>query len=178
MAKSKKCGCDDKRKCKNHAQLEFCTPIRFEQELVVTPPATTPAPFPPSVPNPGITGLLKLSFDPELTQAKFKLYVFNAVNVPANALIGAAHLHGGQAGVNGAVVVPLFAANPPVQSDGLLASGTITNDTVNDLTVNGVVYNNVVSVYNAILGRNMYVNVHGTGVFAPGMIRGQIIPDC
>ena len=157
------------------AQLSFCTLIRFEQELVGTPPA----PFPPEVPNPGITGHLKLCFDEALTRAIFKLYVFNAVNVPANALITGAHLHGGQAGVNGAIVVPLFTIPPggtPVTSNGLLAEGEITNANIADLTVNGVVYNNVASLYNAILGRNVYVNVHGIGVFAPGLIRGQIIP--
>ena len=85
----------------------------------------------------------------------------------------AAHIHLGEPGENGPVVVPLFGGPATsVQADSVIAEGTITqDDLVNDLE--GQPFQALVG---AMESGNAYVNVH-TAANPAGEIRGQINGD-
>jgi hypothetical protein len=110
------------------------------------------------------------------TELSYKLIVANIDNVVQ------AHIHLGQPGVNGNIVVFLYGlvAAGGGRSDGVLAEGTITSaDLINDLA--GQPLSALVAEMEA---GNTYVNVHtndgvapantGPGDFPGGEVRGQI----
>jgi hypothetical protein len=112
------------------------------------------------------------------TSLRFVLKVRDINNVVAS------HIHIGQPGVNGPVVVPLFsgpAGGGPFS--GKLASGTIT---AADL-VGPLAGQSLDALMMEIANGNAYVNVHtndgvgdpntGPGDFPGGEIRGQIVSD-
>ena len=118
--------------------------------------------------------IFKLSEDG--TELSYKLIVANIDNVVQ------AHIHLGQPGVNGNIVVFLYGLVAPAggRTDGVLAEGTITSaDLINDLA--GQPLSVLVAEMQA---GNTYVNVHtndgvapantGPGDFPGGEIRGQI----
>jgi len=118
--------------------------------------------------------IFKLSDDG--TELSYKLIVANIDNVVQ------AHIHLGQPGVNGNIVVFLYGLVPPGggRTDGVLAEGTITSaNLINDLA--GQPLSVLVAQMEA---GNAYVNVHtndgvapintGPGDFPGGEIRGQI----
>jgi len=129
------------------------------------------------------TGSAAFSFDG--TGLNYQLFVQNIRNVVA------AHIHLGQPGVNGPVVMTLFATSPPgvsfvgtvrtgAAAGGLLASGRGT-------TLEGPLAGQPISALVAQMeAGNAYVNVHtndgvspadtGAGDFPGGEIRGQIRP--
>jgi hypothetical protein len=85
-----------------------------------------------------------------------------------------AHIHLGEEGVNGPVVVWLYPDGPPFQLipgrfSGVLAEGVITDDDLvgplEDMTLQDLL--------DAMVAGNTYVNVH-TDQYPPGEIRGQI----
>lgn len=115
--------------------------------------------------NPQGTTVLKLDNHGNLT------YRLNVANIE-NVLM--AHIHLGQAGETGDVVVWLYPAGPPPQlipgfSNGTLATGTITAD---DL-VGPLAGASLDDLLDHIRAGNAYVNVHTTQNM-PGEIRGQI----
>lgn len=115
--------------------------------------------------NPQGTTVLKLDNHGNLT------YRLNVANIE-NVLM--AHIHLGQAGATGDVVVWLYPAGPPPQlipgfSNGTLATGTITAD---DL-VGPLAGASLDDLLDHIRAGNAYVNVH-TMQNMPGEIRGQI----
>ncbi len=128
------------------------------------------------------TGSASFSFDG--TGLSYQVFVQNIRNVVA------AHIHLGQPGVNGPVVLTLFATSPPGVSfvgtlrtgagSALLASGRGT-------TLEGPLAGQPMSALIAQMeAGNTYVNVHtndgvppadtGPGDFPGGEIRGQIRP--
>lgn len=167
MTKSKNCH----KKITNEVERTFDVPIKFDQELGVTPEGFVPISLNPDVVNPGLTGRLLLKFNKGFTHAQFKLYVFSDNNNPQN-FVTFAHLHLGRANVNGPVVTILFNAPTPsgVFSNGLLSSGIITNAKILHSTSNVV---SVTSLLDAIRRGEIYVNVH-TVALPGGAIRGQI----
>ena len=153
-------------------QTKFIVPIRFEQDVVGRPPHAH------TDPNPGITGTLKLLFDEGLTSAKYRLYIFNEKSeedTPKDELISMAHLHAAPTGDIGELIVVILESNPPVYVNGLLKKGTITNSNIRSIkTREGYRFNTVSTLYNAIREGNLYVDIHGTGKYLAGMLRGQI----
>jgi hypothetical protein len=99
---------------------------------------------------------------------RYRLIVANIENVTQ------AHIHRGERGVNGPVVVWLYPEGPPSQLiegrfSGILAEGTITEaDLVGQLA--GQPLSALVEL---MQDEAVYVNIH-TSQFPPGEIRGQI----
>jgi len=118
-------------------------------------------------------GTVSISFDPGLTLARFDVRVRNGVEITQ------AHFHCAKAGVNGAVIVFLFGpADPPVDVQGKLASGTLRNEDimpVDDEDVCGSPINNIASLYQAMLEGRIYANVHSSEN-PGGEVRGQMLP--
>ena len=110
--------------------------------------------------------IFKLSADG--TELRYKLIVANIENVLM------AHIHLGEAGENGPVVVWLYPDGPPPQLiegrfQGVLAEGVITDaDLVGPLA--GATMEDLLAEIEA---GNAYVNVH-TAQFPGGEVRGQI----
>ena len=118
------------------------------------------------------TGEIEVEFNDALSQAEFKLNVFDGVAVRA------AHFHCGRAGVNGPVVVGLFAGGP-VNVDGVLAQDGLTNAdfrVVDCRPVIGRPVNNIASLAFAMRDGLIYTNVH-TEANPGGEVRGQLLED-
>ena len=119
------------------------------------------------------TARLGMTFYAGFSSVEFELDVYDGVNITQ------AHLHCAPAGVNGPVVAFLFGLQPPVHVDGELVYGEIMNDDIVSFDdpngACGVTINNVASLYEAILQRKIYLNVHSTACPA-GVTRAQMIP--
>jgi hypothetical protein len=110
------------------------------------------------------------------TELNYKLIVANIENVVQ------AHIHLGQPGVNGNIVVFLYGLVAPGggRTNGVLAEGTITSD---DL-INDLAGQPLSALIDQMAAGNTYVNVHtndgvaptntGPGDFPGGEVRGQI----
>lgn len=160
-----------KVKCEAQGQDQFCVPLSFDQELVLSGAGNLIALSTVASNNDNIRGVLKLKFNSSLSKAAYALYVYNALSED-NRIIGA-HLHAGSASQNGQVVVSLF-EGPPRNVNGLLIKGVFDNRSVDDLNATGFpAINSVASLYQAIRDGNLYVNVHSE-LFPEGIIRGQI----
>ncbi len=162
--------------CGEQSQVDFCVDANFQQELI--PISGSNNQFQPSsVSNHDsrIVATLKLSFAPDLSYAKWKLYVFGAT-ANNNRIIGA-HLHAGSSKVNGPVIVNLYTGDP-VRSNGLLSSGIIRNNNIMHVTdLDGNQFNTVASLYGGIKQSRVYVNVHSQ-LLPDGAARGQIYAKC
>jgi aldose sugar dehydrogenase len=106
----------------------------------------------------------------EGTELNFKLIVANIENVTQ------AHIHQGERGVNGPVVVWLYPEGPPAELIpgrfcGILDEGTITAD---DL-VGPLSGQPLSALLDLMRTEETYVNIH-TSQYPPGEIRGQIRP--
>jgi hypothetical protein len=102
------------------------------------------------------------------TEVSYRLIVANLHNVTM------AHIHMGEAGVNGPVVVWLYPSGPPAQliegrSSGVLATGVITEASL----VGQLAGQPLSALVDRMRNASVYVNVHTTQ-FPPGEIRGQI----
>lgn len=102
------------------------------------------------------------------TEVSYRLMVANLHNVIQ------AHIHVGEAGVNGPVVAWLYPSGPPAQpiegrSSGVLATGVITEDNL----VGPLAGQPLSALLDRMRDASVYVNVH-TAQFPPGEIRGQI----
>jgi hypothetical protein len=102
------------------------------------------------------------------TEISYRLIVANIENVTQ------AHIHVGEAGVNGPVVAWLYPSGPPAElipgrSSGVLATGVITAESLVGPWA-GEPLNTLIA---AMRSEGVYVNVH-TSQFPPGEVRGQI----
>lgn len=110
------------------------------------------------------------------SELSYKLIVANIENVVQ------AHIHVGQPGVNGPIVVFLYGLVPAGggRTDGVLAEGTITSANL----INSLAGQPLSTLVAAMEAGNTYVNVHtndgvapinsGPGDFPGGEVRGQI----
>lgn len=165
---------------KCHSNLiSFKVPLSFDQELRPSAnpvcPVTTLSDT--GVPNPGVSGVAKITFAPDFSSVHVKICVFNAL--VGNARITAAHLHLAPANRNGDIVLPLFDSGVPggIPVNGVLVDATFTAGDIDCATFEGYFVNSIASLYEAILRGLIYVNVHGSGPYAGGIIRGQIFPQ-
>jgi len=121
-------------------------------------------------------GVALFDVAPDGSAIHYKLMVANIHNVVA------AHIHLGQRGVNGPIVVFLFGPASPGggRFDGVLAEGTITAAQL----IGPLQGKPLKDLLDAMVGGDTYVNVHtndgqdplntGPGDMATGEIRGQI----
>lgn len=88
---------------------------------------------------------------------------------------GAAHLHIGQPGVNGAVVAFLCGGGGEAAcpAAGGTVSGTILPSEIAAVSVQGIAAGDLTAVVRAMQNGVIYANVH-TATFATGEIRGQL----
>lgn len=120
---------------------------------------------------------LYLKFDAAFTQVHFNLGIMDGTAITQ------VHLHCAGAGVNGPVITTLLNGDIPVPGPGGIDidnenfKGTVTNAMINPTMCEGsdLMVNNVASLYEAILQRQVYLNVHSEGN-PPGEVRAQIFP--
>lgn len=93
-----------------------------------------------------------------------------SLSVPSITNATAAHLHTGQAGINGPVVLSLFAAPSGSPAQAVNVSGTSKGS---DLV--GPLQGNFQEFIRAVKGGTIYVNVHSTAL-PGGEIRSQVLP--
>lgn len=119
-------------------------------------------------------GEVSFILNDEGTALEYKLIVANTKSITQ------AHIHCGEAGVNGPVVVFLFGLDPGgVNQNGILAEGTITAENIiprdsSAACMGGV--NSMEKLLEKMRNGGAYVNVH-TLALPGGVIRGQIRPD-
>jgi hypothetical protein len=95
------------------------------------------------------------------------------LTVPSITNATAAHIHTGAAGVNGGIVVNLFAAPASGPTSVIPASSINVTGTARSADVIGTLAGNFAGLVTAIKGGTAYVNVHTTQN-PGGEIRGQI----
>lgn len=93
-----------------------------------------------------------------------------SLSVPSITNATAAHLHTGQAGINGPVILGLFAAPTGSPAQAVSVSGTAKGS---DLV--GPLQGNFQEFIRAVKGGTIYVNVHSTAL-PGGEIRSQVLP--
>lgn len=152
-------------------EFVFVANLSGAQEVLGEPPFLAP--------QPGVTtdstGRFRISFNPALTKAQFRLRVNQGVDITQ------AHLHCAPAGVNGNIGVFLFdlVPDPGVDVNGLLSEGELTNanfeEGVDCTATCGKTVNNIASLRAAILDGCIYANVHSVANRG-GEIRGQVRP--
>jgi hypothetical protein len=134
--------------------------------------ATAAQEVPACVSQSQATARMEMEFVDGMAITLFDLSVFKGVNITA------AHLHCAPAGRNGPIVSVLYGGPRLGVVDGGLVFGNITNANIvpiDDITSTcGVPVVNVASLYEAILKRMIYVNIHSTKCPA-GEIRGQLL---
>ena len=105
------------------------------------------------------------------TELHYKLIVANIENVTQS------HIHCGEAGVNGPVVVFLFGLNPAgVTQNGVLAEGTITSANIIPRGTSAACMGGLATFENLLermRNGSVYVNAH-TLAYPGGEIRGQV----
>jgi hypothetical protein len=83
--------------------------------------------------------------------------------------VTAAHIHSGNVGKNGPVIITLFCSDTPAnQMDGVFAQGTITADDLEGSMQGKEIFDLISAMSNGVT----YVNVH-TQAYPDGEIRGQ-----
>jgi hypothetical protein len=136
-------------------------------QIAISPTATLRAALSGAGEDPSVdtsaTGYAVFTISDDGQSLEFELGVEGAENVVA------AHIHLGQPGEDGPVIVPLFSGGP-TSDDGILAMGTLTSaDFVNDLEGSSMA-----DLLTEMLSGNTYVNVHTTQN-PMGEIRGQVL---
>lgn len=121
-------------------------------------------------------GKLKLTFNEDMTAARFDLRVFEGMEITQ------AHLHCAPEGVNGPVVVFLQGFIPGgFDVHGALASHTLTDANVaavgaDCVPTTGMEILTLADLAAAAAEGNIYVNVHSVA-HPPGEVRGQLVLD-
>ncbi|HXF58100.1 MAG TPA: CHRD domain-containing protein [Actinomycetota bacterium] len=119
----------------------------------------------------GATGQFRARVNPAETEISFELSWSGLEGGDA----AAAHIHLGQPGVAGGVVITLCGSPKPACPTGASASisGTLTASDVQALPAQGIAVGELAEVLRAMRRGFTYVNVH-TATFPGGEIRGQI----
>ena len=149
----------------NHVDNKFVSKQSVAQVVAGTPPI--PATFAST-----LGGRFKISFNPDLSKANWRLAVANNAGT-----ITAAHIHCGRAGTNGGASIPLFSGAFGAPS-GLLASGMVTNADFPTSTplmmCDGMTITNVATFMLAMQEDVFYINIHTTA-HGGGEARGQLL---
>ncbi len=132
----------------------------FEQDNKYSTPLTGMEEVPPV--NTNSTGIAL--FEIMKNNIGFQVNVTNLNNITA------AHIHLGEFGQNGEILVPLFKASQPLDIlNGTLVEGKVTNTDLEG-SLKGKTINDLVQLFN---NTKTYVNVH-TEQYPNGEIRGEI----
>lgn len=120
-------------------------------------------------------GTARIQFDEDLATVAYDIEVFGGPNTRITQL----HLHCGLAGVNGPIVALLMAPDSIGKvATGPFAAGTLTSANIlaplPNNTACGLAINNIASLFEAVLQRKIYVNVHSLEN-PGGELRGQLI---
>jgi hypothetical protein len=158
-------------------QLKFETILSFAQELRETPLGSKHfLPASNTILDPEVFGFAKLCFSPDFYTLDVSLKILG--NLVGDREITLAHLHLDDASATGPLTVSLYPndkAQVKFNEKEFCLEFQLTNDDIiprrND---NDFKTNTILSLYNAILGRNLYVDAHGKGDYLLGMIRGQL----
>ena len=168
MMKSKKTG-KGKGKGKGYYYYE---PAYVPQTYTFSTLATGEQEPPPEGPVVTDTmSYLELTVDEGFTMMEYSLFVYKGVQIDR------AHLHCGEAGVNGGLLVEFYNSQPEgTDVDGLLAYGVKTNFDLLMAEADGNLcgVNNIASLFAAMKAGNVYLNVHSVAV-PSGLNRGQIL---
>ena len=158
-------------------KLEYQVPLSFSQDLRENPIGSGHF-FPASktISPPGVEGIAKICFNEELSTLSLNLEVHG--DLTGDRAVTLAHLHLDEASQTGPLTVELYPSpNAKVKTKKdrqFLLEVTLTNKDIIPRNNGSFATNTISSLYNAIQGRNLYVDVHGKGDYLLGMIRGQI----
>ena len=159
-------------------QLDFYVVLSFEQELRENLPELGKfVPASKMIADPHVIGNAKLHFD---SGFRFLDVEVNASgDLTGDRAITLSHLHLDDASATGPLTVSLFpntkATVTIVEGKSFSLKIRLTNsDIIPRTNEQNFSTNSIASLYNAIRGNNLYVDVHGGGDYLLGMIRGQI----
>lgn len=154
-------------------ELQFFTILSFAQELRETPlgsgyfiPASN------TIPDPQSKGICKLYFSEDFETLRLKLKIYG------NQKIILSHLHLDDPSATGPLTVSLFPNKKAIIKNKNNNNFSLKIELTNDDVIprnnkNNFSTNTIASLYNAIRGNNLYVDVHGEGDYLLGMLRGQ-----
>ena len=179
---------DNQHHSHDNGARDFETYLCFEQQLVkngdnfVARPAV-------DAPNPRIVGKAMFHFARDLSRMYYRIFVFcsspEGSNNP-NTNITTANLCAGSASENGPIVAILAKIDGPPKEvgkngQGIKTAGTMVNsDIQNVASSTGFTYNTVASVFEGMIGGDIYLNILGNNgasdkvAYDEGLIRGQI----
>lgn len=163
---------------KPRIQLTFETELSFAQELRETPLGSQHfLPASNTILDPHVKGISKLCFSPDFYTLDLELEITG--DLVGDREITLAHLHLDDASATGPLTVSFYPndkAQVTIKEDKQfkLKIQLTNNDIIPRKNNNDFSTNTILSLYNAILGRNLYVDAHGKGDYLLGMIRGQL----
>lgn len=148
--------------------LPLIATARFIDEFTVMGSGAQEIPTP--VYDTTASAQLDIKFQTDLDAFEFELRLANIKGVTK------AHLHCGTAGETGPLVVEFFPTQEPTNYDGFVVGDIFTNKQIKTVAKEacGVTINNVASLYEAIVQRKIYLNIH-TEQWPAGELRGQIL---
>lgn len=162
---------------KNELQLEFSTILSFAQELRETPFGSGHF-FPASntITDPDVKGKCYLRFSEDFLTLDLKLKIFGDLSGDHKIILS--HLHLDDASATGPLTVSLYPNDKAVVKTKKNRKFSLKIKLTNDDIIprnnkNNFSTNTIISLYNAIRGNNLYVDVHGPGDYILGMLRGQ-----
>lgn len=170
---------------KTKLQLDFNVIMSFAQELRATPLA--PGSFEPAsntIADPNLKGTVKLHFSQDLSHLDIELDICG--DLSGDRTISMAHIHLDDASKTGPLTVVLY-INDGTDDKGIVKikkdknfnlKVKITNSDIIPRSNDDYSTNTIASLYNAIKVNNLYIDAHGTGDYALGMLRGQIYTNC
>jgi hypothetical protein len=161
---------------KKDFKLNFNTTLSFAQELRETPLGSGRfLPASNTIPDCNLIGKCEINFDENFKYANLKLKITG--DMSGDKKITLSHLHLQDASATGPLTVSLYPnkkAITKIKNDKFTLKITLENsDIIPRNNKNNYSTNTIISLYNAIRGNNLYVDVHGKNEYILGMLRGQ-----
>lgn len=172
----------------DNGDRDFETYMCFEQQLVEKDGKWHPRPA-VDAPDPRIVGKAMFHFARDLSKMYYRIFIFcqspDGTNNP-NTHITSAHLCAGTSSENGPVIAVLAKIDGEPKEigkggQGIKTNGVVINSDINHVTSSsGYTYNTVASIYDGMLGGDVYLNVLGNKqipdkvAYDEGLLRGQI----
>jgi hypothetical protein len=158
-------------------QREYEAELSFAQELRETPLGSSLfLPASNTISDPKINGDAKFHFNSDFSALLVELDVRG--DLSGDRAITLAHLHLDPTSSTGPLTVELY-PNPSAvveikKNKHFSLKIKLTNNNVIPRKNDNFSTNTIASLYHAIQGRNLYIDLHGSGDYLLGMIRGQI----
>lgn len=163
-------------KPKSKLQLEFNVILSFAQELRLDP--LSPSGFVSAsntIENPDLKGTAKLRFSPDFLTLNVEINIIG--DLSGDHAVTLSHIHLDGADKTGPLTVELYPKNTAVVKNKKREFNLkveLNNNDVIPRSNGNYGTNSIASLYAAIRGDNLYVDVHGGGDYLLGMLRGQI----